>query len=328
MTTTTLLGFSSCETNPTRKESDPNKENKHIKTEASEGQRQRLEGSYNLSTMPHLYVNRPRRHRLFSLLKDDAEARAQFNWERINTVAYCFGGLLFILGSIFFYPDLDSDIGSYLYFAGSIFYLIVTLHDLAEVKAYARTQNEEHGEIERETVLEYLVVINYLAGTLLFIVGSVLFTSGVGKYTEGAYCFIFGSVGFTAGAAINVLMNTSYLASTPQQLRLTTATGTTYLVGSVLLVVASVPYLWGDDAFHELDAFLATQYLIGSFCFLVGGWCNYGRAKSRMLVLLTMLTSEPLDEAINPSKLTSEPLDEATTPRDSVVRSVVDETYC
>lgn len=248
--------------------------------------------------MPHLYVNRPRVHRLVSLSTEDVKARerAEFNWERINTVAYAMGGLLFILGSIFFFPELNSDVGSYLYFAGSIFYLIVTVHDLAEVMAYAWKQNEEReGEIKRETVLEYLVVTNYLAGTLLFIVGSFLFTSSVGMYKEGAYCFIFGSVGFTAGASINVLMNTTYLASSPQQLRLTTTTGTFYLVGSVLFVVASVPYLWEDDAFHELDAFLATQYLIGSFFFLVGGWCNYGRAKSRMLGLLNRITEECLE---------------------------------
>ena len=44
--------------------------------------------------MPHLYVNRPRVHRLVSLSTEDVKARerAEFNWERINTVAYAMGG--------------------------------------------------------------------------------------------------------------------------------------------------------------------------------------------------------------------------------------------
>ena len=55
----------------------------------------------------------------------------------------------------------------------------------------------------------------------------------------------------------------------------------TFVVGSVLFAVASIPYLWtfantGDS--RILDGFLAWQYLVGSVLFFAGGLFNYRRA--------------------------------------------------
>ena len=58
-------------------------------------------------------------------------------------------------------------------------------------------------------------------------------------------------------------------------------TALAFVVGSVLFLVASVPYLWDVEAKDDrttLYAFLAWQYLIGSALFFGGGVFNYWRA--------------------------------------------------
>jgi hypothetical protein len=55
--------------------------------------------------MPHLFTHRPRLH---DLTASSADARAQFRWETINAVAYKLGGLVFVIGSILFFPAFDA----------------------------------------------------------------------------------------------------------------------------------------------------------------------------------------------------------------------------
>jgi hypothetical protein len=58
-------------------------------------------------------------------------------------------------------------------------------------------------------------------------------------------------------------------------------TAVTFVVGSVLFAVASIPYLWevqNPSLQVTLYAFLAWQYLIGSVLFFTGGVFNYWRA--------------------------------------------------
>lgn len=68
------------------------------------------------------------------------------------------------------------------------------------------------------------------------------------------------------------------------EIRITARVGTmnltaiAFVVGSVLFLVASVPYLWRVEAAADrttLYAFLAWQYLIGSVLFLLGAVFNY-----------------------------------------------------
>lgn len=51
--------------------------------------------------MPHMFVNRPRLH---NLTKGRLDLEAHFRWETINAVIYKVGGVLFIIGSLFFSP--------------------------------------------------------------------------------------------------------------------------------------------------------------------------------------------------------------------------------
>ncbi len=113
------------------------------------------------------------------------------------------------------------------------------LHDLT------RDREDLRAQFRWETVNAIL----YKLGGLVFIAGSVLFLSAVGRVHAGAWCFVLGSLLF--------------------------------VVGSVLFTVVSVPYLWSvqEPAFRTtLFAFLAWQYLVGSTLFFAGGVFNYWRA--------------------------------------------------
>jgi len=222
-----------------------------------------------LSDMPHLFVNR---QRVSQLLADPSNIKKHRNWEAINEWCYLLGGILFCVGSVFFFPDLDSDVGSWIYFAGSILYLIVNLHDLAEVLVNRKL----HPENKKASFWELLATCVYLSGTILFIIGSILFLSSIDEIKPGAYCFIFGSVAFWIGAAVNVLQMVS--AGSFLQMQLTNMTAHCFIMGSLLFLVASVPYLW-DEGFNLLYRFLAWQYLVGSVLFVVGGAGDYGRGK-------------------------------------------------
>ena len=224
--------------------------------------------------MPHMFTNRPRLH---DLTKGRQDLRSQFRWETINAVLYKIGGLMFIVGSIFFFPRYEAyaDLGAWVFFVGSLLYLVVTVHDLAEVRHHWRLSKTH----DRDTILEYAAAASYVWGTVLFTVGSIFFLSAVGWFTAGAWCFVFGSLLFVVGACINVLQIVQ--SSSIKILQLMNLTAITFIVGAVLFTVASVPYLWNVAAKSDritLYAFLAWQYLVGSVLFFLGGVFNYWRA--------------------------------------------------
>jgi hypothetical protein len=187
--------------------------------------------------MPHMFSNRPRLH---DLTADSSDLRAQFRWETINAVAYKLGGLVFIAGSILLFPAFEAyaDIGAWTFFAGSLIYLVVTVHDLFEVRRHWRKASPP----DRWQLLDYIAASSYVWGTILFTVGSVFFLSAVGWIDAGAWCFIIGSLLFVLGACINVLQIVR--AESKVTLQLMNLTAVTFVVGSVLFAVASVPYLW------------------------------------------------------------------------------------
>lgn len=223
--------------------------------------------------MPHLFVNRPRLH---DLTRGSAELRAQFRWETINAVVYKVGGVVFIVGSVLFFPRFDAyaDIGAWTFILGSLLYLVVTLHDLAEVIRYRSTI--VHPTLASD--VDLIAAAAYLTGTILFTGGSIFFLSQVGWVIMAAWCFVIGSSMFVVGACINVLQIVQ--AKSVITLQLMNLTAVSFVVGSVLFAVASVPYMWSvapqDRA--TLYSFLAWQYVIGSGLFLLGGIFNYWRA--------------------------------------------------
>jgi hypothetical protein len=224
--------------------------------------------------MPHLFVNRQRRHALAA-----RTIRAQRLMEGANMGLYLAGGLAFTFGSVFFFPVLArlEYIGVWAFVVGSICYVLVTSHDFLEVRhvrRYARAPDPR-----RQAVLEHWATRAYLTGAALFAAGSVLFLPGIGRETAGAWCFIVGSLVFVLGAGINVLH--IVVASSLLTMQLMNLTAVAFVVGSVLFTAASAPYLWrwgdGADAEHVF-ALVAGQYVVASLLFVVGGILNGWRA--------------------------------------------------
>ena len=226
--------------------------------------------------MPHHFVNRARLHAPGGARPGDP---SQFLWERANTVVYLAGGALFVWGSILFFPALSSreDRGAWLFIVGSLLYLLVTGHDLVEVIRHRRRVRRTESARDR---LEALSAICYVAGTVLFVLGSVCFLSSVGRFDLGAWSFVIGSALFLGGSVIDVLMVTG--EPRVDVLQLMNLTALTFVTGSVLFLVASVPYLFQFDAAadeRKVDSLVAAQYVWGSLLFLAGGFFNYFRAR-------------------------------------------------
>ena len=224
--------------------------------------------------MHHLFVNRPRLH---DLTGAQPGLRDHFRWESINAVLYKVGGVVFMIGSVLFFPRYEAyaDLGAGVFFFGSLLYLVVTGHDMAEVWRYWK---DKRGNTCGR-ILEFTAAAAYLAGTLLFTAGSVFFLSAVGWIAAGGWCFVIGSLLFVLGASVNVLQIVQ--ARTLVTLQLMNLTAVSFVAGSILFVVASVPYLWTIESPTDrstLFNFLAWQYLTGSALFFLGGVFNYWRA--------------------------------------------------
>lgn len=225
--------------------------------------------------MPHFFSNRPRVH---ALVGGAGKGGLHFRWETVNAVVYTLGGVIFIFGSVLFFPSLSAweNVGAGAFLFGSLLYLLVTGHDVVEVLASHRDRTRSRSVWQ---VLEFWAAVAYLAGTLLFVVGSVFFFSVFDWVGPGAWCFLIGSVLFLFGAVVNVLQ--IIFATTLKTLQLLNLTAISFIVGSTLFCVASIPFLWelSSDADRILlDAYLAWLFLVGSVLFLAGGLFNYWRA--------------------------------------------------
>jgi hypothetical protein len=205
--------------------------------------------------------------------------RQNLTWETVNTTVYLVGGVMFIWGSVLFFPQPESvsDRGAWVFFFASLMYMAVTGHDLLEVVRHRATLQREPTIWDR---YEAWAALSYLVGSVLFAAGSVFFLDAVGWYTAGSWTFIIGSLLFVFGAVINVLE----VMEAPDRriLQLMNLTAITFVTGSILFVVASIPYLFALQSATDqrtVDAFLAAQYVIGSALFLLGGVFNYRRAR-------------------------------------------------
>ncbi|WP_420564550.1 YrhK family protein [Thalassobaculum sp.] len=225
--------------------------------------------------MPHFFSNRPRVH---ALVRRAGNIGLHFRWETVNAAFYTLGGLIFVFGSVLFFPSLSAweNVGAGAFLAGSLLYLLVTGHDVFEVIASHRDRGRRRSVWR---VLEFWAAVAYLVGTLLFVAGSVFFFSAFDWIGPGAWCFLVGSALFLLGAVVNVLE--IIFADTLKTLQLLNLTAISFIVGSTLFCVASIPFLWelSSDADRRLlGAYLAWLFLVGSGLFLAGGLFNYWRA--------------------------------------------------
>lgn len=226
--------------------------------------------------MPHLFTSRPRQYSLF----DEKELGiSQFKLELFNAILYMIGGITFIIGSVFFLPRYEAllDVGAWIFFGGSLVYLVVTGQDLWESSKYLRSQSF----LSVWDWLEFLAANVYVAGTVLFIVGSLFFLSQIDMIVVGSWCFIIGSFLFLIGACINIIEIAK--AKTLVKLQLLNITAIAFALGSMLFLVASIPYLWQPINLEEqwlLFSYVAWEYIVGSVLFFLGGVVNYYRLNS------------------------------------------------
>ncbi len=224
--------------------------------------------------MPHMFTDRPR---MLGLNIPLTNTRGQFLWESFNAVLYKLGGLVFIAGSIMFFPQLAAweNLGAWTFFVGSLLYLVVTVHDLTESIRYFLFR----GRYDLPHWLSLGAAATYVSGTILFTVGSLFFLKRVDWITAGAWCFILGSALFVAGACLNVMLITR--TGSLRALQLMNATAISFIVGSVIFLGASIPYLWHLDSAHDrtlVFTYAAALYTVGSVLFFGGGIFNYYRA--------------------------------------------------
>ncbi len=222
--------------------------------------------------MPHLITHRPR---VSNLGSSNEHSTSHKVWETINAFSYKLGGLGFVGGSIFFFPALSKylAVGDWLFFVGSLLYLLVTGHDLLEVIKYWR----RHQTSSFADHIEFIAAWSYVLGSALFVIGSLCFLPSLGATMLGAWCFIIGSVLFVAGGLVNILQVVE--APSLIYMQLFNVTVAMFLIGSALFAVASIPYLWdlSGSAKTQITAFAAAQFLFASVLFFVGGIVIYYR---------------------------------------------------
>ncbi len=222
--------------------------------------------------MPHLITHRPR---VTNLASPDETAPSHKAWETVNAFCYEIGGLTFVAGSICYFPALSNylAIGGWLYFFGSLLYLLVTGHDLLEVFKYWRI----HHTNTFADRIEFVTATSYVLGSLLFTIGSICFLPSLGATSTGSWCFIVGSALFLIGGFINILQVVE--APSLLYMQLFNVTVAQFIVGSALFLVATIPYLWhlGDPARRQVTTLAAAQYLFASVLFLTGGIAIYYR---------------------------------------------------
>ena len=231
--------------------------------------------------MPHLILPyRPQTYgSRYKSTTDDENGGSKLNkhhfWENFNAWVYLVGGLMFIVGSIFFLPKYEDlePVGSWIFVVASVLYVIVAIHDYYVIQFI-------HASITKWVWIDRSAAWSYITGSTLFIAGSIFFLPTVANYTAGAWTFIIGSTMFVAGAMLHGLQ--IYEAETQWDSQYLLLSAMLYILGSALFLVASIPYLLNLESVEDttaIDAFAAGVYLFGSLCFFVGGALNFRRNK-------------------------------------------------
>jgi UDP-N-acetylmuramyl pentapeptide phosphotransferase/UDP-N-acetylglucosamine-1-phosphate transferase len=106
------------------------------------------------------------------LTKEHTDLKSQFLWETINAVLYKIGGIVFIVGSVFFLSTIGwLRAGAYCFVAGSLLFVTGASDNVLK--------------IVRSRSLSTLQLMNLPA--IAFVVGSVLFTVASVPYLSNSF---------------------------------------------------------------------------------------------------------------------------------------------
>lgn len=227
--------------------------------------------------MPHLFAHRDRAHHLGKPVGHHHHDHR--NWEFVNAYVYLFGGVVFIIGSLLLFPRFEAYgfLAGWVFVSGSLIFLAVSAHDFLEVLHY----RHDHGALDFSRKLELWAAISYVFGGSAFCAGRIMFIASADFVPLGAWFFIFGSAMFLIGASINVaqILDADSLIS----LQFLNATAITYIAGSLLFLMACIPYIWHLPAGVvglEILNLIAGEFLVGSLLFFAGGLISLWRVRS------------------------------------------------
>ena len=235
--------------------------------------------------MPHLVTNRKRHYDLFGA-----------DWEYVNAVLYLLGGIIFLIGSVMFFPDFDylEEAGAWLFVVGSILYTIVTWHDLFESririqkdwKEWRKKEKHHHAtfdekvhwaENEKWQWLEWITAFIYTAASIMFVIGSIYFLPKPLKAAPyaGSWLFVWGSFLYMVAGIINVVQ--TYIVPDRMLVQLLAATAVQFIIGSVLFIVGSIifliPFVEDNDKYRT-GTMAGWIFVTGSIFFTTGGIVN------------------------------------------------------
>lgn len=177
---------------------------------------------------------------------------------------------MFLLGSILQFPHIEAfgQGGMFLYLVGSILYLIITGYQCYESVNQFKVSSKQ----KIWTKIRIIESLLYFIGTLLFLVGSIQFLDPIDEVVSGAVFFVIGSVCFTIAAMVNIMEIIQ--EDGPITLQLANGIAVSFVLGSVLFMVGSIPFIWrGKDLSGnmELYQYVIWEYIVGSCLFLLGG---------------------------------------------------------
>lgn len=213
--------------------------------------------------MPHLFTSRLRKDFLLSHLS--SSKKFKFEFEKWNNRLYLFSSILFIIGSIFFLPSFSiyNTLGLKIFTIGLFISLALNLHDFYEV-IQRYTDKKVFGFWN---YLEISAVLLYLLGTINYLIGNYYFIFKPSDEWSAGFYFIVGSLIFTIAAIINLMLVTTEYSY--HKLMLMNANAACNIIGSLLFVVGSIPYLWTNFSLN-LDTLMAYQFIFGSIAFFIG----------------------------------------------------------
>jgi hypothetical protein len=218
-----------------------------------------------------------------------------------------------MVGSVCFFPALAHNLdiflaGCSLFIVGGAIYLILSVINLAEA-----LREKDRGSWETHQHLLYFVgSFFFLVGTILYWPSraqwkTIEYLKGVSPVQyfnlfppelEGTLLFILGSVVFAAAAFINGVNETAGDTVSGQLLRASTSL---YMAGSLLFVVSSFAFLPTFGLSDQILGLGAAGFLVGSAFYFVGGIASFARKRlelrspelSGLLVAASRTTSDP-----------------------------------
>jgi len=131
---------------------------------------------------------------------------AQSTEALVQNYLYLIGAALFLFGSVLYMPQmgLKTTYGTYVFRVGSSTYLVASAYGLA-------LQMYPHGHEVARNLLAVGTCVQYMLGSALFLVGGELFLKT--NLVLGAWIWVVGSVLFTTGSLTAVLLAWTNLAS-------------------------------------------------------------------------------------------------------------------